>query len=148
MRCRRTQPLQQMRHVTQLGFDALARMHEAFSQVIEVLHVRIERAIDVPRQTRSQHAEADQQFGAVRTHQFRGRRRRGSARIGDKVGDGEIGFVPYARDQTTSSLNAHKSSMPPPPRQTISTSISLRTEAVRMACAMLSPAPSPCTGVG
>ncbi len=46
---------------------------------------------------------------------------------------------------TTSSLNAHRSSIEPPPRPTISTSTSARSFAVRIACAMSAAAPSPCT---
>ena len=49
---------------------------------------------------------------------------------------------------TTSSLNAHRSSMLPPPRHMISTSQSRRSPAVAIAAAMRAAAPSPCTGAG
>ena len=49
---------------------------------------------------------------------------------------------------TISSLNDHKSSMLPPPRQMISTSHSARWSAVLMASAINDAAPLPCTGVG
>ena len=49
---------------------------------------------------------------------------------------------------TSSSLNDHKSSMLPPPRHTIRTSQSLRSEAVSMAAAIFCAANWPCTGVG
>ena len=49
---------------------------------------------------------------------------------------------------TTSSLNAHRSSIEPPPRPTISTSTSARSFAVRIAPAISAAAPSPWTAVG
>lgn len=58
-----------------------------------------------------------------------------------------IGQAASAR-ATVSSLNAHKSSMLPPPRQTISTSTSWRSAAWVMAATICAGAASPCTRVG
>ncbi|CAJ9510646.1 Uncharacterised protein [Burkholderia pseudomallei] len=49
---------------------------------------------------------------------------------------------------SASSLNDHKSSIEPPPRQTISTSTSRRAFAVATIAASFSAAPAPCTGAG
>ncbi|CEV42025.1 Uncharacterised protein [Streptococcus pneumoniae] len=49
---------------------------------------------------------------------------------------------------TISSLKAHNSSIEPPPRPTISTSISPISFAVRIACTIEGAADSPCTSTG
>ena len=49
---------------------------------------------------------------------------------------------------TISSLNDHRSSIEPPPRQTISTSTSARALAVAIAAAISCAAPAPCTAHG
>ena len=49
---------------------------------------------------------------------------------------------------TASSLNAHRSSIEPPPRQTISTSTSARALAEAIAAAISAAAPAPCTAHG
>ena len=68
---------------------------------------------------------------------------------GDVLGHETMGIVDsnIARARI-SSLKAHKSSIEPPPRQTISTSALACEQAVRMARASSCAAPGPCTAAG
>ena len=85
------------------------------------------------------------------------RRRNRCTKIRHIIRDRRIRLMPYCgnhrhpalenRPRDISSLNAHRSSIEPPPRPTIITSTSACSN-IRIPCTILSAAPSPCTFAG
>ncbi len=158
-RVRARQAIGELRHARGLRLQPAAGMHQAPGEVIEQLRARVQIAAEAARQPRGRFADARQQRLARRADQFRGGGGRGRARVGGEVGDGEVGLVADAahhrnadrrgsRAPRASSLNAHRSSMLPPPRTSSSTSHSARRPA-RSSAATISPRrASPCTDAG
>jgi hypothetical protein len=142
-----------------LACKVLRRVLHRLCQPVELLASLVELLLDLTAQARVRRLPAGRAARPARERRVR-RRRSGSAPADRRRSRRCCKSVSWPIPQitgseqarmaraTASSLNAQRSSMLPPPRQTISNSHSRRSPAARMASAICVAAPSPCTGVG
>jgi hypothetical protein len=78
--------------------DALARMHEATRQQVELLRAAFDLALHAAIERVRQRVDAPLERQSIRDGRRRGSRRRRRAKVRDEVRDGEVGLVAHARD--------------------------------------------------
>ena len=122
------QPSRKELRVARLLREPGGGVDEAAGQPVDALHRRFEVAQPRMAPARGERCDVTEQRVAIGRDERRRAGRRWRAHVGDEIADREIGFVAdprYDRQRrrrrprcaTTSSLNAHRSSIDPPPRR-------------------------------